>query len=129
MDLDDILPQIGDFGKYQKLLLWFVCLPACFPCGFCAFNQLFMSETPQHWCRVPQLSNLSVEQRKILSIPKVNGSFAKCLRYREIVNFTDSENFTEYSVETCLDGWEYDKSEVKSSIVIDVIQFFLPTTR
>lgn len=42
-DLDELLPSIGEFGKYQKLLLWFVCLPACIPCGFCAFNQIFMA--------------------------------------------------------------------------------------
>jgi hypothetical protein len=42
-DLDELLPLIGEFGKYQKLLLWFICLPACIPCGFCAFNQVFMA--------------------------------------------------------------------------------------
>lgn len=42
-DLDELLPSIGEFGKYQKLLLWFICLPACIPCGFCAFNQIFMA--------------------------------------------------------------------------------------
>lgn len=69
MDLDDLLPQVGEFGKYQKILLWFVCLPACIPCGFCAFNQLFMADIPPHWCRVTALANFSVEQRKLLAIP------------------------------------------------------------
>jgi hypothetical protein len=27
-DLDELLPSIGEFGYYQKLLLWFICLPA-----------------------------------------------------------------------------------------------------
>lgn len=70
IDLDDLLPKIGEFGLYQKCLLWLVCLPACLPCGFCAFNQLFMTDTPDHWCRVPQLSNFSLEERKMMSIPK-----------------------------------------------------------
>lgn len=72
MDLDDLLPQVGEFGKYQKLLLWLVCLPACVPCGFCAFNQLFMADVPEHWCQVPELMNLpniTADMRKYLAIP------------------------------------------------------------
>lgn len=70
MDLDNLLPDIGDFGRYQKLLLWLICLPACIPCGFCAFNQLFMTDAPDdYWCFVPELQNLSMIERKNLSIP------------------------------------------------------------
>lgn len=72
IDLDDLLPKIGEFGIYQKLLLWLVCLPACLPCGFCAFNQLFMTDVPDYWCKVPELQkfNLTAEERKQLSIPR-----------------------------------------------------------
>ena len=70
---DELLPYVGDFGRYQKLLIWLVCLPACIPCGFHAFNQLFMADVPEHWCRVPALevsrSGLTDEIRKKLSIP------------------------------------------------------------
>lgn len=73
LDLDTLLPVIGQFGRYQKLLVWLVCLPACIPCGLCAFNQLFMTDTPhQFWCAVPELaraSNLSAVARRDLSIP------------------------------------------------------------
>ncbi|EDX05651.1 GD21684 [Drosophila simulans] len=70
-DLDDLLPTIGEFGKYQKLLVFGICLPACIPCGFCAFNQLFMADTPDdYWCRIPELLDMPLEQRKSLSIPK-----------------------------------------------------------
>lgn len=69
-DLDELLPHIGEFGKYQKLLLWFICLPACIPCGFCAFNQLFMTSLPEdYWCTVGALKNFSMEKQKELSIP------------------------------------------------------------
>lgn len=70
--MDDLLPALGEFGCYQKLLLWFICLPACIPCGFCAFNQLFMTDTPDdYWCNVPQLNdfNLTIEQIRDLAIP------------------------------------------------------------
>ncbi|XP_050302728.1 carcinine transporter isoform X2 [Anthonomus grandis grandis] len=126
MDLDDILPQIGEFGKYQKLMLWLICLPACFPCGFCAFNQLFMTEVPPHWCHVPELANLTVEERKNLSIPRVNGSYASCQRY--VANYTavlsqlgedEMVNNSLWALEGCKDGYEYDTSVVYSSIVLE----------
>ncbi|XP_075992399.1 carcinine transporter [Anticarsia gemmatalis] len=125
IDLDDVLPKIGEFGLYQKLLLWLVCLPACLPCGFCAFNQLFMTDVPDHWCRVPELEllNLTQQQRKDLSIPrKDNMTFEKCLRYS--VNWTSyiskiDEADANWTTEPCLDGYEYDTSEVISSVVID----------
>lgn len=123
--MDDILPQVGEFGKYQKLLLWLVCLPACFPSGFGAFNQLFMTETPPHWCYVPELQNLSVDMRKALAIPQTNGSYSSCSRYA--VNWAEIlENHeliqpnVSWPQEKCLQGWEYNTSKIVSSIVIDV---------
>ena len=59
MDLDAILPDVGEFGSYQQLLLWFVLLPGVLPCGFHAYNQLFMAAKPEHWCHVPQLDVLA----------------------------------------------------------------------
>lgn len=129
MDMDDILPQVGEFGTYQKLMLWLVCLPACFPCGFGAFNQLFMANEPDHWCRVSLLSNLSYEEQRNLSVPFTNGTYEKCRRYS--VNWLrileDSggkfENVVvneSWPTESCKEGWVYDKSTVESSIVIDV---------
>jgi len=72
MDLDDLLLQVGEFGRYQKLLVWLVCLPACIPCGFCAFNQLFMAGVPSHWCYVPELMDvpgIGPQDRRRLAIP------------------------------------------------------------
>ncbi|CAH1644866.1 unnamed protein product [Spodoptera littoralis] len=127
LDLDDLLPKIGEFGLYQKLLLWLVCLPACLPCGFCAFNQLFMTDIPDHWCRVPELEllNLTQEQRKLLSIPRKNNvTFEKCSRYAvnwtEIIHIGGTIEVNEsWPTEHCREGYEYDMSEVFSSVVID----------
>ncbi|XP_046482453.1 carcinine transporter isoform X1 [Neodiprion pinetum] len=126
-DLDDLLPIVGEFGRYQRLLLWFVCLPACLPCGFCAFNQLFMSETPPHWCKVPGLEGLDPPQRRHLGIPSQgdNESYSRCTRYNidwETPAMLMAEYLTpnaSWSVIPCDHGWEYDESEVTSSIVID----------
>ncbi|XP_039951472.1 carcinine transporter-like [Bactrocera tryoni] len=71
LDLDDLLPSIGEFGIYQKMLVFGICLPACIPCGFCAFNQIFMANVPNdYWCKVPELLDIPIEKRKLLAIPK-----------------------------------------------------------
>lgn len=146
LDLDDLLPAIGQFGRYQKLLLWLICLPACIPCGFCAFNQLFMADTPHdYWCRVPALDalNISVAQQRNWSLPfdPNLGRFSRCSRYAidwaTLVNDSDGAwqlwpsdgdeframvapvNGT-WAEETCRDGWVFNQTEVTSSIVIDV---------
>ena len=73
VDLDDLFPYVGEYGKYQKLLTWLVVLPACIPCGLQGFNQLFMADDLPHWCRLPQIlydrSNFSVDQLKRLALP------------------------------------------------------------
>ncbi|KAL1399381.1 hypothetical protein pipiens_001183 [Culex pipiens pipiens] len=131
-DLDELLPAIGEFGRYQKLLLWLICLPACIPCGFCAFNQLFMTDVPhEYWCSIPELQNFTVEERKQYGIPmeEYNGisEYSKCSRYaidwrQYLANNGDlppSPPNSSWPVEPCYDGWEYNTSVVSSSIVID----------
>ncbi|XKL66727.1 hypothetical protein PGB90_010147 [Kerria lacca] len=128
VDVDDLLPQIGEFGRYQKLLIWLVCLPACIPCGFGAFNQLFMQQTPEHWCKVPELMHLSVDKRRYLGIPLVNkdGIYSECTRYAfnwseiaQIDSLRVEELQSNWTIEKCMDGWEYNTTEIGSSIVID----------
>ncbi|CAD6222476.1 GSCOCG00000984001-RA-CDS [Cotesia congregata] len=127
-DLDDLLPIVGEFGRYQKKLLWLVCLPACLPCGFCAFNQLFMASTPAHWCRVPGLDALDPSRRRRLAIPATHQTvYSQCTRYD--VNWSDpifdfmhidsNVTNTSWPIVPCDHGWEYDMSEIVSSIVID----------
>lgn len=127
-DLDDLLPIVGEFGRYQRLLLWFVCLPACLPCGFCAFNQLFMTDTPPHWCNVPGLEGLDPPQRRHLGIPKEadNESYSRCTRYNidwgapEMIMMENLAPNASWEVIPCDHGWEYDQSEITSSVVVDV---------
>ncbi|KOB76842.1 Uncharacterized protein OBRU01_05338 [Operophtera brumata] len=62
-DFDDILPYIGEFGLYQKIL-FLLMIPFAFFVAFVYFSQIFMTIAPeQHWCWVPELANLTVEER------------------------------------------------------------------
>lgn len=59
MDVDDALSMVGDFGPYQKLVFYLVLLPGVIPCGFHAYNQIFMTTVPDHWCYVAELQKFS----------------------------------------------------------------------
>lgn len=63
MDFDDILPYVGEFGRYQKILfLWMI--PFSFFIAFVYFSQTFMIVVPEeHNCFVSDLQHLSREDR------------------------------------------------------------------
>lgn len=62
---DDILPYVGDFGRYQWLLL-LALLPYSMAYATLYFSQFFLTLVPQeHWCKIEELisSNLTQEER------------------------------------------------------------------
>ncbi|XP_043197798.1 carcinine transporter-like [Amphibalanus amphitrite] len=87
IDFDNVLLEIGQMGRYQLGMYLLLCIPATIPAAFIAFQQVFIVATPDHWCWVPQLSNLSVAHRKALSLPPgESGGYDSCTMYD--VNFT-----------------------------------------
>lgn len=63
IDFDDLLPHIGEFGRYQKIL-FLLMIPFAFFVAFVYFSQIFITLVPdEHWCFVPELANLTVEER------------------------------------------------------------------
>lgn len=62
---DDILPYVGDFGRYQLLLL-LALLPYSVAYATLYFSQFFLTLLPQeHWCKIEELdsSNFTQEER------------------------------------------------------------------
>ncbi|XP_011504395.1 PREDICTED: organic cation transporter 1-like [Ceratosolen solmsi marchali] len=95
IDFDEVLVHVGEKGRYQNIMYYLLCIPATLPAAFLAFSQVFVSASPEHWCRIPELDNLtkilSLEDRKALSLPYKNKSdskrdYSKCLMYD--VNYT-----------------------------------------
>ncbi|XP_023301982.2 organic cation transporter protein-like [Lucilia cuprina] len=122
IDFDDLLPLIGEFGKYQKIL--FLCMiPFTFFVAFVYFSQIFLTLVPdQHWCTVPELNGLSIEERLALSIPRMaSGDYDNCLMYN--VNYTEmlakGMRVADPSWPTvpCLHGWSYNFTEIPYSTV------------
>ncbi|XP_020285317.1 organic cation transporter 1-like isoform X1 [Pseudomyrmex gracilis] len=96
IDFDEVLVHVGEKGRYQNIMYYLLCIPATLPAAFLAFSQVFVSASPEHWCRIPELDNLtdlmSLEERKALSLPyekKPDGRriYSKCEMYD--VNYTE----------------------------------------
>ncbi|GAB1863465.1 Organic cation transporter 1 [Camponotus japonicus] len=96
IDFDEVLVHVGEKGRYQNIMYYLLCIPATLPAAFLAFSQVFVSASPEHWCRIPELENLtdlmSLEERKALSLPysvKSDGRrvYSKCQMYD--VNYTE----------------------------------------
>ncbi|XP_046391762.1 solute carrier family 22 member 13-like [Ischnura elegans] len=122
-DFDDLLPLVGEFGLYQKVL-FLLLAPFCFFVGYVYFSQIFITLTPDHWCKVPGLEALTAEQRRALAIPrKADGSFEQCRMYGVNFSALALEGASvdelllrgpdpEWPVAPCGHGWEYDHSEI-----------------
>ncbi|XP_036671429.3 beta-alanine transporter isoform X1 [Drosophila suzukii] len=98
IDFDDILPMIGQFGRFQVMLFLFM-IPFCFITAFVYLGQIFMSLTPsKYYCLVPELEHTqSVELRMQLSIPREkDGSYSRCRMYD--TNYTEIHFAVDQSV-------------------------------
>ncbi|RZF41402.1 hypothetical protein LSTR_LSTR000116 [Laodelphax striatellus] len=120
---------------HQKKLFALLCIPASVVTVFLVFSQVFVSATPDHWCRVPELDNFSYdgnnslteEEKKTLSIPFRNGRYEKCLMYdidyrKRLSSFNKSQDVTNFTLPTipCRHGWNYDKKNYDSTLVTEL---------
>ncbi|GAB0100615.1 Beta-alanine transporter [Sergentomyia squamirostris] len=137
MDFDSILPQVGDFGPYQKYVICGVLFPAFFPCAFHAYSQIFISARPDHWCRVPELHAWVTQYPEVvrnLSVPVElrDGVYkhSECLmfarNYSEIAQIWHykgvdgiPETLQSLEVTTCKNGWNYDKKIFTNTVVTE----------
>ncbi|XP_072948572.1 carcinine transporter-like [Epargyreus clarus] len=116
-DLDDLFPYIGDFGWYQRIL-FLLMIPYSFFFAFVYFSQIFMTVVPeQHWCFVPELGNMSVEERRHLSIPiNAKNEYERCVVYdvdwSKILEEEVIEPNPKWPTKKCEETWEYNFTDV-----------------
>ncbi|KAH6947913.1 hypothetical protein HPB50_022089 [Hyalomma asiaticum] len=131
MDLDEVLPEIGAFGPYQKWIYFLLCIPATLPSVFTLFSSIFVSATPRHWCRVPEMESLEGKYSSALllrlSIPRRrDGDLESCLmydlNYTALVHRALSEGKLpqpneSWATRACDNGWVYDTTYYDDTLV------------
>ncbi|XP_043928825.1 solute carrier family 22 member 2 [Protopterus annectens] len=126
---DDLLHQIGEFGCFQKKVFLITCTLGFILCPIYT-GIVFLGFTPEHWCSIPGVAELSktcgwsLTEEKNYTIPTVSSgqsfTYSQCQRYDIKWNSTESDcfnplsQFTNYStslsVTGCEDGWIFNGS-------------------
>ncbi|XP_047997891.1 carcinine transporter-like [Leguminivora glycinivorella] len=116
---DDLLSSAGEFGLYQKIL--FISTFPFYAFGVVSyFQQLFITEvSPNHWCNVPELANLTALQRRALAIPADTDArfgYSQCSAYvanwsAELVAGRTAPD-PSWRTEPCRHGWEFNSTEI-----------------
>ncbi|XP_055946456.1 carcinine transporter-like [Argiope bruennichi] len=111
LEFENLLEDVGDFGKYQKRLIIFFLIPSAALLPWFTMNILFLVFTPDHWCNVPEVaaSNLPLEvQRSIIAPQDQSSCFRYDLNYTEFLMLGDLHVQNGTPIIPCDSGWQYD---------------------
>ncbi|XP_017295569.1 solute carrier family 22 member 2-like [Kryptolebias marmoratus] len=130
---DDLLEEVGSFGRCQKRIFILLCLLSLLFSGVYA-GIVFQGFTPDHWCWDPaaverrQACGWTPAESRRLTAPLVNSSEAlkpsSCERYEVDWNATgltcdpQEVDLSGLTLTACKDGWEY-HSEGRKSFVTE----------
>ncbi|XP_070395207.1 carcinine transporter-like [Dermacentor albipictus] len=78
MEFEDVIEELGGFGKFQKFLLWAFLLPSQVLFPFFSMNLIFLLSEPDHQCVVPQLDTLGLNESRAQEIRKLLVSDDEC---------------------------------------------------
>lgn len=110
IDFDTLLPFAGEFGLYQ-FLIFLSTMPFYAYGVFVYFSQIFITEvSPNHWCWIPELENLTAMERRNLTIPTDENSrfgYSQCTSYvanwSEVLKTGERPN-SDWKVAPCENG-------------------------
>uniref|UniRef100_A0A8D2L8U1 Major facilitator superfamily (MFS) profile domain-containing protein n=1 Tax=Varanus komodoensis TaxID=61221 RepID=A0A8D2L8U1_VARKO len=122
MSFEDLLQEVGGFGKYQVLVVLMLCLPRLvIPMHFLLHN--FISASPPHHCAIPDfagISNISQEEIFRTVLPRdPDGGLSPCKVFsspwsHSLVN-SSWELHDASSTQSCWQGWVYDATQYVST--------------
>lgn len=111
MGYDDVIPMLGNFGRYQRRIYLLLCLPAVL-CAFHKLSNMFLQAKVNHRCQLSsELPNASYE----LPISILNESY----QFDAVQKKYSSCSLLENGREAPCDSYIYDYSKYESSIVIE----------
>ncbi|XP_020774008.2 solute carrier family 22 member 2-like [Boleophthalmus pectinirostris] len=132
VSFDDILVEVGPFGRAQKRIFALLCLVSL-SMAWTYVGIVFQGYTPPHWCRQPgleeqrQTCGWTVQDSVRRSVPLLNESGElqpnSCLQYdvelnQSAVSCEQSQDLdlSGAALTNCKNGWEYDYEGRKSFV-------------
>ncbi|XP_071800949.1 organic cation transporter protein-like [Asterias amurensis] len=114
MQFDEALKYLGDFGRYQKVIYFTLCLLAI-PCAWHSLGNTFLSASPDHHCSLYDGYTYNTSQEALMScaVPrKDDGSWDSCRRYNISIGPGGVECSPDEPRETipCDMGWVFDST-------------------
>ncbi|XP_031143015.1 solute carrier family 22 member 6-B [Sander lucioperca] len=113
MNFDQILSAVGGFGKYQKILYIWICLPQIL-LAFHMMVSIFTGSTPPHHCRESSIS-VAGNQSHFLGTLSLNFSLSdsSCFSSDDLLESNRTERVP------CRQGWVYSKETFQSTTVTE----------
>ncbi|KAF1381386.1 hypothetical protein PFLUV_G00153400 [Perca fluviatilis] len=113
MNFDQILSAVGGFGKYQKILYIWICLPQIL-LAFHMMVSIFTGSTPPHHCRDSSIS-VAGNQSHFLGTLSLNFSLSdsSCFSSDDLLESNRTERVP------CSQGWVYSKETFQSTTVTE----------
>ncbi|XP_059500831.1 organic cation/carnitine transporter 2-like isoform X2 [Stegostoma tigrinum] len=122
-DYDELTAFLGSWGPFQKTI-FFLLSVIIIPNGYTGLCMVFVGDTPQHHCRLPDSPNSTFEESKLsmnlslrIPIEERDGEqvYSRCTKFKTIVG--DRSSDTAREIEPCSDGWVYSTDRYISTIV------------
>lgn len=130
MDFNSALKGVGDYGRYQKLLILFLVVPSGCICALLYFAQYFIILIPEDYsCKLnlpPELTSEEASKVRELGIPKdpTTDKLHRCQMYDvdalEKFHASVTAPNSSWTTIECRDGWEYNYGNLYPTIVTEL---------
>ncbi|XP_067013677.2 organic cation transporter protein isoform X2 [Anabrus simplex] len=112
MDVDDMLSQAGDRGRYQVMLVALFAIINVLS-AYHYFGQTFISLVPEHYCHLPDVDQANV------SLYRARDGL--CSRYdRNLSGVEPPQPENDWPTRYCNTGWEYRLEENYTTIISEM---------